>query len=113
MAEYFDNTFILNDPLHVVYRGFAPDFVASGVMQMLRAGFWGQSNQQSRMDSAFNDAKAWVKQHRHEPLSINEFTKATLGLAEGGYPELHAKGHDVKTLVFWLATLLHVRSLFC
>ena len=37
-ASYFHNTFMFNDPLHVIYKGCAVAFVTSSILFMARAG---------------------------------------------------------------------------
>ena len=100
-APFFSNLLILSDPLHVLWRGFCPSFVASSIVKLSRKGLWGMGNQQDRWDLAYKSATAFVKRGRRDQLAVDEFTPASMGFSEG-YPEMNAKGADIKTLCYWL-----------
>ena len=83
----------MDDVLHVVYRGFAPDLIASALLDMFAP---------DQLSGAFECAKAWSNAGpgRTRELSCDEFV---IGY-EGNFPTLFAKGHDCKVLIYWLAT---------
>ena len=86
----FSNHLIHFDTLHVLYRGFGPDFVGSTLLSV----FGGRA-----LGEAHDLAHAWCRLHGCE-LSVEEFSFAY----EGKYPNLMAKGWDVRLLILWLAT---------
>ena len=89
----FSNSLIFDDTLHVAYRGFAPDFVASALICMFGRGL--------ALQTACNMAADWARAHGHY-LSIEEFS-----LSEDKYPSLNAKGWEVKLLCLWIAATSH------
>ena len=64
-------------------------------------------NLQDRWDLAYESAAAFARRASRDKLSVEEFTPASMGFSEG-YPEMNAKGADVKTLCYWLVNQLHV-----
>lgn len=110
-APYFDNFLIMNDPLHVIFRGIAPSFVSSTIALAARTGHWGAGDIQSRFDVGFAAAREFARRKGYDAISLDEFSKSTLGL-EDPYPEINCKGADVKTLIFWLAFLLQQKLQF-
>ena len=85
----FSNHLIHFDTLHVLYRGFGPDFVGSTLLSVFGSRALGE---------AHDLAHAWCRLHGAE-LSVDEFSFAY----EGKYPNLMAKGWDVRLLILWLA----------
>lgn len=57
-------------------------------------------NLQNRWDRAYESAAAFTIRASRDKLSVEEFTPASVGFSEG-YPEMNAKGADVKTLCYW------------
>ena len=104
--ESFHNSLIFNDPLHVVYRGFAPSFVSSLLVLLVGKQFFGHGKLQQQYDAAYDAAAQFLKQSGLEPLSLEEFTRASIGL-DDGYPEMNAKGADIKSLIYWSAHVAH------
>jgi hypothetical protein len=102
-ASFFSNAFIFSDPLHVLWRGICPSFVASTVIKLSRKGVWGMGNIQDRWDCAYDSACEFIKRASREKLSIDEFNSASMSVADG-YPEMNAKGADIKSLCLWLAS---------
>jgi len=100
--ESFHNSLILNDPLHVVYRGFAPSFVSSALLLLVESKFFGNGVLQQQYDAAYDAATQFIKRSGLETLSLEEFTRSSIGL-EDGYPEMNTKGADIKSLIFWVA----------
>lgn len=102
-ANFFHPTMIFNDPLHVVYRGFGPSFISSCIVALVRSGFFGSGKLQTCYDQAYADATNFAAHLNLDRLSIDEFSRSTLGL-EDLYPELACKGADCKTLIYWMAS---------
>ena len=102
--ESFHKSLIFNDPLHVVYRGFAPSFVSSALMLLVESKFFGLGVLQQQYDAAYYAAGQFIKQSGLEALSLEDFTRASIGL-DDGYPEMNAKGADIKSLIFWVASV--------
>ena len=88
----FSNALIWNDTLHVAWRGFAPDFVASALAELFGRG--------AKLIMASELARSWAVSRGLE-LSTDEFS-----LSDDKHPSLNAKGHDVKILCLWLASQL-------
>ena len=84
----FSNRLIWDDVLHVAWRGFAADFVASVLVDMFGKG--------GALLRAHDLAKHWAKWRGLE-LALDEFS-----LSEDAYPSLNAKGNDIKMLCLWL-----------
>ena len=85
----FSNALIFDDTLHVAWRGFAADFLASSLIDMFGKG----AALQKTCDMAGHWAKA-----RGYSLSIDEFS-----LSDDRFPSLNAKGYEIKLLCVWLA----------
>ena len=93
--QCFSNETIWGDTLHLAYRGFAPNFVASALLDI-----FGKQG----LDSAYDLAKLWASARKLH-LSLDSFT-----LSDEAYPSLNAKGWDIKLLCCWLVTCLHVST---
>ena len=78
------------DVLHVCYRVFGADYVASVLQELFP--------NESKMAAGHHLAKMWCKSHGLD-LSCDEFS---LGF-EGGFATLQAKGMDIRILCCWLA----------
>ncbi|CAE7229078.1 unnamed protein product [Symbiodinium sp. CCMP2592] len=87
----FSNSLIYDDTLHVAYRGFGPDFVASALVCMFGRGM--------ELQRACNMAADWARSHNYY-LSIDEFS-----LSDDKFPALNAKGWEVKLLCLWMAEI--------
>ncbi|CAE7679498.1 unnamed protein product [Symbiodinium sp. CCMP2592] len=85
----FSNALIFDDTLHVAWRGFAADFLASSLINIFGKG----AALQKACDMAGLRAKA-----RGYSLSIDEFS-----LSEERFSSLNAKGYEIKLLCVWLA----------
>ena len=83
----FSNSLIYDDVLHVAYRGFGPEFIASALCDVFG---------KARLTDAFELSRTWARAHDLE-LSIDEFV-----LSEDKFPSLNAKGADIKVLSKWL-----------
>ena len=79
------------DVLHVAYRGFGPDYIAS-VLQLLFKG-------NCEMARGHQLAKGWAKAQGVD-LACEEFNISM----ESSFPTLQAKGMDIKLLTLWLVT---------
>ena len=88
--EKFSNALIWDDVLHVAYRGFAPDFLASALTDACGKGL--------RLTRAAECAQSWAASRGLE-LSMDDFS-----ISEGPYGSLNAKAMDVKILCLWLAS---------
>jgi hypothetical protein len=111
-SSIFDNSLIHNDPLHVIFRGFAPSFISSAIVIAVKAHAFGRGLLQDNYDNAFESAARFAKEKGYGALSITEFSRSNLGLELGCYPEISCKGADVKTLIFWMESKLQVNSEF-
>ncbi|CAE7679568.1 unnamed protein product [Symbiodinium sp. CCMP2592] len=80
--DRFSNSSIYDDTLHVAYRGFGPDFVASALVCMFGRGM--------ELQRACNMAADWVRSQNYY-LSIDEFS-----LSDDKFPALNAKGWEVE-----------------
>ena len=108
-STIFDNSLIHNDPLLVIFRGFAPSFVSSAIVIAVKAHAFGRDRLQANYDNAFASATRFAKEKGYDALSITEFSRSNLGLELGEYPEISCKGADVKTLMFWIASKMQVK----
>ena len=87
----FTNRLMWDDTLHVAWRGFAPDFLGSALVDQFGRG--------AVLRKACEAAWLWARSHNLE-IAVDEFT-----FAEGEkFPSVNAKGWDVKNLCVWLAT---------
>ena len=82
----FHNLLVHYDTLHVCYRGFGPDMVASVLLDLFPKSRGGLV--------AAHDLALWAKACNLE-LSCDEFTVST----EEKYAYLNAKGADIKILL--------------
>lgn len=85
--EGFHPLLIFNDPLHVAYRGFVPDFLASAFQCL------------------FPDADVLLE-HIRDYCRVNNWCIGLDEIAyttENGYPSLNCKGYDAKILALFLA----------
>ena len=96
-VQSFSNHLIWPDPLHVAYRGFAPNFAASCLLDF----FHGSGG----LDNAFDCLKSWSKARAVE-ISMDEINVGD----DGGFPTLNAKGFDVKWVCVFLAPLLYLKD---
>ena len=87
----FHNKLIHYDTLHVCYRGFAPDFVASVMLDVFTAQLGG-------LVAAHDQCKLWAKANGEE-LACDDFILN----AEENSASLNAKGADIKLVCLWLA----------
>ncbi|CAE7623014.1 unnamed protein product [Symbiodinium sp. CCMP2592] len=85
----FSNALIFDDTLHVAWRGFAADFLASSLINIFGKG--------AALQKACDMAGQWAKARGYS-LSIDEFS-----LSEERFPSLNAKGYEIKLLCVWLA----------
>jgi hypothetical protein len=107
-ADFFRNFFIMNDPLHMIYKGIALNFVTSVIIRFASDCFWlVGGNLNENLELAYEDADKWCRDHGYG-LSVDEFTKSNLNVERGVYPELNCKATDIKFLLFWLALCLHI-----
>ena len=88
----FSNCLICKDVLHVAYRGFGPDFIASALIDCFGKG--------KTLNDAFELASSWAA-YRGVQLSIDDFW-----FSDDKYPSLNAKGWDIKLLSQWFASWL-------
>ena len=88
--ENFSNRLVWDDTLHVAFRGFAPDYIASSLVDLFGKG--------QALNKAFEAALSWAHWHGH-PLSCDEFS-----LSDDKFPSLNAKAWDCKVLSLWLVT---------
>ena len=99
----FSSHSIFFDTLHVMFRGVGPDYVASTLIVVF-------GHQQ--LSEAHTLAHSWCRAHGLE-LSVDEFTFSF----EGKFPNLNAKGWDVRCLILWLVTwleqILRQKSFVC
>ena len=95
--ESFSNALIWDDVLHVAYRGFAPDFLASALTDMCGRGL--------RLTRAAESARAVS---RGLELSMDDFS-----ISEGPHASLNAKAWDVKILRMWLVPCMHSMCDMC
>ena len=84
------------DVLHVCYRGFGPDYVASCLLEIFKANQLGQ---------AHDLACLWAKKDG-QGLACDDLAIAM----EQHFPTLQAKGMDIKLLILWLASCLLKRN---
>ncbi|CAE7426316.1 unnamed protein product, partial [Symbiodinium sp. CCMP2456] len=84
----FTNSLIFDDTLHVAYRGFAPDFLASTLICIFGRGM--------ALQAACNMAGDWARARGYY-LSIDEFS-----LSDDKFPSLNAKGWEIKLLCLWI-----------
>ena len=87
---------VQDDVLHVVYRGFGPDWIASALIEIF-------GKTEAALAKAHSLAKSWARAKKVE-LSVDEFNI----IQEKGYPQLAAKGYDIKLLILWLAPWRHL-----
>ena len=94
------------DTLHVCYRGFGPDLVASVLIDV-----WGRTT--NALANAHELAASWCKANFYPDLACEEFVFTT----EGGFPTLGAKGTDIKSLLLfldaWRNTHTHIVRVSC
>lgn len=76
-----------DDTLHVVFRGFGPDFLAGALTDLFG----------TELDMAFDLAKMWVQQQGLW-LDCKE-----LVISDAAYGSLNVKGRDCKVLLLWMA----------
>lgn len=107
---FFSNSLIHNDPLHVIFRGFAPSFVSSAIVIAVKAHAFGRGLVQDNYNNAFESAARFAKVKGYDKLSLTEFSRSNLGLELGEYPEVSCKGADVKTLIFWVESKLQAKT---
>ena len=86
----FSNMLVHYDTLHVCYRGFGPDLVASVLLDLFPKSRGG-------LTTAHDLASLWAKAYNLE-LACDDFTIST----EEKYSYLNAKGADIKILLLWL-----------
>ena len=86
----FHPRLIWDDVLHVNYRGFAPDYLGSCLLDIFG----------NKLDVALDLARLWRKS-RSLKLECDE-----LVLAEGGYATLNCKGHDARILILFMVSCL-------
>ena len=86
----FHSMLIHYDTLHVCYRGFGPDLVASALLDFFPKSRGG-------LTTAHDLASSWAKACNLE-LSCDEFVINT----EEKYAYLNCKGADTKILLLWL-----------
>ena len=84
----FTNALMFDDTLHVAWRGFAADFLASSLVQMFGKG--------AELQKACDMADHWARA-RGYALSIDDFS-----FSDDRFPSLNAKGYEIKLLCLWL-----------
>ena len=100
-SVHFRNHMIFNDTLHVVYRGYLPEFVGSAIMELAKEKFWSTGSLQANLDAAFRSCKLFLESTKLGQLSLDDFSKSSLD-GEEGFPSLPGKGHDAKLVALWL-----------
>ena len=85
--------------------GFAKDFVGSVIVVMAQASHWGRgASADIRLRLAGYFFKAWCQaEKRHTSLSAMN-RKVLKWKSSAHYPNIMAKGSDVKLLLSWLQT---------
>ena len=92
---------ICRDTLHVVYRGYLPEFVGSAIMELARDKLWSTGSLQANLDAAFRSCKLFLETTKLGQLSLDDFSKSSLD-GDDGFPSLPGKGHDAKLVALWL-----------
>jgi hypothetical protein len=100
---HFRNFMIYSDTLHVIYRGFLPEFLGSAIMELAHAKFWNNGTLQFNLDEAFRRCKLFLQSTKLGQLSLDDFSKISFD-GEFGFPSLAGKGHDAKSVALWLPT---------
>jgi hypothetical protein len=103
LSMHFRNFMIYNDTLHVIYRGFLPEFLGSAIMELAHAKFWNNGTLQFNLDEAFRRCKLFLQSTKLGQLSLDDFSKISFD-GEFGFPSLAGKGHDAKLVALWLPT---------
>ncbi|CAE7722926.1 unnamed protein product [Symbiodinium necroappetens] len=88
----FTNALVFDDTLHVAWRGFAADFLASCLILIFGKGVG--------LQRACENAGLWARARGYS-LSIDEFS-----LSDDKFPSVNAKGYEIKICCTWLAAWL-------
>ena len=100
----FKNCMIFNDPLHVIYRGFLPEFLGSVLLDLAMSHYFAPSKTiQINLDVAYQRCAAFLQRHGLGSLSLDDFTKEGLD-DEYGFASLPGKATDAKLVCHWLAS---------
>ena len=100
--RHFSASLIWADILHVVFLGFAKDFVGSVIVGMSQASHWGRgTSAYNRLKLAGYSFKVWCQsEKRHTSLGAMN-RKVLKWTSRAFFPNIMAKGSDVKLLLSW------------
>jgi len=101
--RHFSASLIWSDILHVVFLGFGKDFVGSVIVVMAQASHWGRGiSADNRLRHAGYSFKAWCQSEKHHTSLSTMNRKVLKWKSSSYYPNIMAKGSDVKLLLSWL-----------
>ena len=88
------------DLLHVWHLGVGRDLIASVLMDLMHAGFFGR---RGRFEAAQSSLQEFCSKNGLALKTI--LSRETLGLKSGEFPELHCKGNQTTVIHKWLCHL--------
>lgn len=97
------------DLLHIWHLGTGRDFLASALVELVRAGYFPGRNQTLKLLAATKSLVAFAKANKYT-LARKTITKKSLNWVSGEYPELKTKGYDTFVIGSWLASLVEARD---
>ena len=112
ISPLFRNLMIWHDTLHVIYRGFLPEFCGSIIVCLGRERFWAPNKTLGEnLAAAYTLCSTFLKTQKIGSLSLDEFSADSF-LDELGFPSLPGKAVDAKLVALWLPsqTKLYVAS---
>jgi hypothetical protein len=93
---------IWNDTLHVIYRGFLPEFLGSALMELAAEKVWLPSRSlQDNLDRAYSMCRDFLSSSGLGRLSLDDFAKSSFD-NDHNFPALPGKAQDSKLIALWL-----------